>query len=46
MHGQNHIKEALVVAIKEIRLEVDSDKCKYMVVFRDQNARTKSHYKC
>jgi len=37
--------EALVVASKEIRLEVNSDKTKYMVMSRDQNARTKSHYK-
>jgi hypothetical protein len=30
--------EALVVAAKEIRLEVNADKTKYMVMSRDQNA--------
>jgi len=30
--------EALVVASKEIGLEVDADKTKYMVMSRDQNA--------
>jgi hypothetical protein len=35
-------KEALVVASKEIRLEVDHDKTKYIVISRDQNAG-KSH---
>jgi hypothetical protein len=29
--------EALVVASKEIGLEVKADKTKYMVVYRDQN---------
>jgi len=32
-------KKALVVASKEIGLEVNADKTKYMVVYRDQNAR-------
>ena len=30
--------EALVVATKEIRLEVNADKTKYMIMSRDQNA--------
>ena len=30
--------EALVVASKEIGLEVNADKTKYVVMFRDQNA--------
>jgi hypothetical protein len=34
--------EALVVASKKIRLEVNVDKTKYMVMSRDQNAR-RSH---
>ena len=29
---------ALVVASKEIRLEINADKTKYMVMYRDQNA--------
>ena len=35
-HGRG--KEALVVATKEIGLEVDADKTKYMIMSRDQNA--------
>jgi len=31
--------EALVVASKEIGLEVNADKSKYMVMSQDQNAR-------
>jgi len=31
-------KEALVVASKEIRLDVNDDKTKYLVMSRDQNA--------
>ena len=31
--------EALVVASKDIRIEVNSDKIKYMVMSRDKNAR-------
>jgi len=30
---------ALIVASKEIRLEVNADKTKYMVMSRDKNAR-------
>ena len=30
--------EALVVASKEVRLEVNADKTKYMVMSRDQNS--------
>ena len=44
--GSAHIikknAEALVVASKEIRIEVNADKTKYMVTFRDQNA-VRSH---
>jgi len=32
------IKEALIVANRQIRLEVNADKTKYMVMSRDQNA--------
>ena len=31
--------ESLVVASKEIRLEINADKTEYMVMFRDQNVR-------
>jgi hypothetical protein len=34
----NENAEALVVATKEIGLEVNTDKTKYMVITRDQNA--------
>jgi hypothetical protein len=37
------IKEALVFASNEIRLEVNADTTKYMVMSRDQNAG-RSHY--
>jgi len=33
----NENADALVLASKEIGLEVDADKTKYMVMFRDQN---------
>jgi hypothetical protein len=37
--GQKHIyTEALVVASKEIGLQVNSDKTRYMVMSQDQNA--------
>ena len=42
MGGSEHTvkenAEALVVATKEIGLEVNADKTKYMIMFRDQNA--------
>jgi len=34
----NENVESLLVATKEIGLEVNADKTKYMVMFRDQNA--------
>ena len=37
------IDRALVVATKEIGLEVNADKTKYMVMFREQTAGL-SHY--
>ena len=36
--------EALVVATKEIGLEVNADKTKYMVMSREQTAGLKSHH--
>jgi len=44
MHGTMNIKftETLVVAGKESGLDVNSEKTKYMVIPRDQNAR-RSH---
>jgi len=38
MHCPQNITEALVAASKENGLEVNSDKTKYMVVYRDQIA--------
>jgi hypothetical protein len=38
VHTTKKSTEALVVASKEIRSEVNSDKTKYMVMSRDQNA--------
>jgi thiamine monophosphate synthase len=38
IHTVNENAEALVVATKEIGLEVNADKTKYMVMSRDQNA--------
>ena len=38
VHTVNENAEALVVASKEIGLEVNADKTKYMVMSRDQNA--------
>ena len=37
IHTVEENAEALVVATKEIGLEVNSDKTKYMIVSRDQN---------
>jgi hypothetical protein len=37
--------EALLVASKEIGLEVNADKTKYMLVFRDRNAGRRHHMK-
>ena len=42
MHTVKKNTESLVVASKEIGLEVNADKTKYMVMSRDQNAR-RSH---
>jgi hypothetical protein len=42
VHTIKENAEALVVANKEIGLEVNSDKTKYMVMSRDQNERKKS----
>jgi len=36
---------SLVVATKEIGLEVNADKSKYMVISQDAGCRTKSEYK-
>jgi len=44
VHNIKKNTEILVVASKEIGLEVDVDKTKYMVMSRDQNAR-QSHKK-
>jgi len=38
VHTVKENAEALVVATKEIGLEVNADKTKYMIMFRDQNA--------
>jgi len=38
VHTVKENAEALVVATKEIGLEVNADKTKYMVMFRDRNA--------
>jgi hypothetical protein len=38
VHTMKENEEDLVVASKEIRLEVNADKTKYMVMSRDQNA--------
>ena len=37
-HRNTKNAEALVVATKEIGLEVNADKTKYMIMSRDQNA--------
>jgi hypothetical protein len=38
VHNIEKNAEALVVASKEIELEVNADKTKYMIMSRDQNA--------
>jgi hypothetical protein len=38
IHTRKKNKEALVFASKEIRLEVNADKTKYIVTSQDQNA--------
>jgi len=45
VHTVKENAEALIVASKEIGLEVNADNTKYMVMSRDQNARRKSQYK-
>jgi hypothetical protein len=39
IHAIKKIKDALVVASKEIGLEINADKTKYIVIHREQNAR-------
>jgi len=41
IHTVKENAEALVVATKEIGLEVNADKTKYMIMSRDQNAGQK-----
>jgi len=43
VHTVKENAEALVVAIKEIGLEVNADKKKYMVMSRDRNAAGRGH---
>jgi hypothetical protein len=38
LHTKKENAEALVIASKEIGLEINAEKTKYMVMFRDQNA--------
>ena len=38
VHNIKENAEALIVASKEIGLEINADKTKYMVMFHDQNA--------
>jgi hypothetical protein len=38
VHATKKIKDALVVASKEIGLEINADKTKYIVIYREQNA--------
>ena len=45
VHTVKKNTEILVVASKEIGLEVDADKTKYMVMSRDQNARQSHNIK-
>jgi hypothetical protein len=42
LHTSKKNAEALLVSSKESGLEVNADKSKYMVMFREQNA-TRSH---
>jgi hypothetical protein len=45
VHTTNKNAEALVAASKEIRLEVNADKSKYMVMSRDKNTRQNTNTK-
>jgi len=45
VHTIQENPEVLVVATKEIGLEVNADKTKYMVMSQDQNAGRESQYK-
>jgi len=45
IHTIQENTEVLVLASREIGLQVNVDKTKYMVMSRDQNARRKSQYK-
>jgi len=38
VHTVEEKEEALIMASKKIGLEVNTDKCKYMVIYGDQNA--------
>jgi len=38
IHSLKEKAEALIIATRQIRLEVSADKTKYMVMTRDQNA--------
>ena len=44
VHAIKENAEALILASKEIGLEINADKTKYMVMSRDQNFRTKPQY--
>ena len=39
VHSSKESTESIIIANKEIVLEVNADKTKYMVILRDQNAR-------
>ena len=45
VHAIKENAEALVVASKEIGLEVNADKTKYVVISRDQDARWSQNIK-
>jgi hypothetical protein len=45
VHAVKENTEALIVVIKEIRIEVNADKTKFMVMSRDQNAGRSQYIK-